>query len=164
MLRRNQNTHAFQMLETNKHRKALKSNGQEKGNIIDQLGSIIVMAFVFAMILAFAAYGKIVLMKLAVNNTAKEYLYKMEQNGYMSDDDQKEMTAKLEERGITVQEDGFTGTTSSQVPYGDQVVLMCKVEFTNPLYSVFKEGSYIVIPGFPDKLTYDVSLSATSKW
>lgn len=143
--------------------KVARVSRDEKGNIIDQLGSIIVMAFVFAMILAFASYGKIVLMKLTVNNTAKEYLYKMEQNGYMTENDRDAMSEKLAEYGITVV-DEYAGTTKSQVPYGDQVKLMCEVEFTNPMYSVFKEGSYIVIPGFPEKLSYNVSLTATSKW
>lgn len=136
----------------------------EKGNIIDQLGSIIVMAFVFAMILAFAAYGKIVQAKLSINNIAKEYLYRMEQNGLMTSEDMAEMTEKLANEGITVIENGFNGTTTEQVPYGEEVILICNVEFENPLYSVFKEGSYIVISGFPEKLQYGVSLPATSKW
>lgn len=134
----------------------------EHGNVIDQLGSIIVMAFVFAMILAYAAYGNVVQKRLSIDNTAKEYLYKMEQEGLLTDADKANMTKDLADAGVTVED--FNGTTTKQVAYGDKVELICKVKFENPLYTVFKKDSLISISGFEETIEHTIKMSATSKW
>lgn len=139
-----------------------KKNPTEEGNVVDQLGSIIVMMFIFAMILAFAAYGNSVQKRLNIDNIAKQYLYAMEQNGFLSEDDQKSMSDKLADIGVTIV--NFDGTTDTQVAYGDEVILDCDVEFQNPLYSVFENGRVVNLPGFPATISYEIYISATSKW
>lgn len=144
--------------------KIRKENLTEEGNIIDQLGSIIVMVFVFAMILANAAYGKTVQMKLSIDNIAKEYLYAMEQNGILDADNKNNMVSDLADIGVTVVDDFAGSTVEKQAAYGDKVKLICHVQFENPLYSVFENGVVVTIPGFVQTIDYEINMSATSKW
>lgn len=144
--------------------KGKQNRPTEQGNIIDQLGSIIVMFFVFAMILAYAAYGNVVQKRLSIDNVAKKYLYLMEQNGQLTSDDQTDMTNELANYGVTVVNYDGTTTVNTRVAYGDTVNLVCHVLFENPLYSVFETGDLIKIPGFNQNIEYTVELSATSKW
>ncbi len=141
-----------------------KARHREEGNIIDQLGAIIVMGFIFALLLVYAAYVKSVQMKLRIDNVSKEYLYVMEQEGYLSDANLANLVADLEAEEVAVT-NGFAGTTFDQVPYGDQVVLTYECEFTNPLFKTFgQDDSMFHIPGFEQMNTYDVWMSATAKW
>lgn len=48
------------------------------GNIIDLMGSLIVMMFCFALIFAMMCYGKLTEMKLSIDEVCKTYLYQME--------------------------------------------------------------------------------------
>lgn len=140
----------------------------EKGNIIDQLGSIILVAFVFALILAYSGYGKVTQERLAINNVAKEYLYKMEEQGYLSSDNEDLLVSDMKSIGATVNstklEDG-TATSTSQVTYGDKVTLALQVSFSNPFYTLFgMKNSQFHIPGFEKELNYIVRMSSTAKW
>ena len=135
---------------------------KEEGNIIDQLGAIIVMLFVFSMILAYAAYGKTVQQKLTIDNIAKEYLYEMEQTGYLKNKDA--LTTALIDNGITVTDD-YAGTTTTQVAYGDKVILSFQCEFPNPLFTTFANDSKLFHgTGLSEMNTYTVYMTATSKW
>ena len=137
---------------------------REDGNIIDQLGTIIIMLFIFSMVLAYAAYGKTVQQKLMIDNTAKEYLYIMEQTGYLQDTDKGTLTTSLNDKGITVTDD-FAGTDFNQVAYGDKVTLSFQCEFQNPLFTTFsKDSALFHIPGLNKMITYTVYMTATSKW
>lgn len=147
----------------------------EKGNVIDQIGSIFVVAFIFAMILAYAAYGKVTQQRLSINNIAKEYLYRMEENGYMSDEDRENFVEDMSYIGVTVN-GGATSvsaltakgevTDGTQVTYGDKVTLAFTAEFENPFFSLFTKagGSMFRIMGFEEKITYEVVMSSTAKW
>lgn len=144
-------------------------NRMENGNIIDELGSIFVMIFIVALILVYTAYGRLTQERLAVNNIAKEYLYKMEEQGYLSPDDKINMENDLasEVDGITVAWDAVTQNVNpeQQVTYGDTVTLSFSVTFPNPLFMTFsRDESYVKIPGFSNTLTYPVSVSSTAKW
>lgn len=140
----------------------------EQANVIDQLGTIFVVAFVFALILAYSAYGKLVQERLAIDNVAKEYLYRMEEKGYLTSDDKILLEEDME--SIGVKEIQFTSssgvsTTETQVAYGDKVTLALNVEFINPLYATFStEGAMIKIFGFEKNISYDVIMSSTAKW
>lgn len=145
----------------------------EDGNVIDQIGSIIVVAFIFCLILAYSAYGKITQERLSINNVAKEYLYKMEEIGYMSTEDFANFKDDMAAIGAivnaaSVSELGAQGvqTDDTQVTYGDKVTLAFNVEFENPFYSIFTKegGSLFRIMGFDEKISYDVIMSSTAKW
>ena len=145
----------------------------EKGTVIDQVGSVLVVAFIFALILAYSAYGKIVQQRLLINNVAKEYLYVMEENGYMSDEDFESFVNDMAYIGVTVNATdvsnmGANGylTDDIQVTYGDKVTLAFTAEFENPFFSLFTKegGSMFRIMGFDEKISYDVVRSSTAKW
>jgi len=141
---------------------------KEDGNIIDELGSIFVMAFIFALILAFAVYGRMVQTRLAIDNIAKEYLYEMEQEGTLAKESQALMTADLAAMGVEIDTDaGGWGVTDidNQVPYGDEVVLECHVQFKNPLFQVFSGSTWVSgALSIDENLHYAVNFKATSKW
>lgn len=145
----------------------------EDGNVIDQIGSIIVVAFIFCLILAYSAYGKITQERLSINNVAKEYLYKMEEIGYMSTEDFANFKDDMAAIGATVNAASVSElsaqgvqTDDTQVTYGDKVTLAFNVEFENPFYSIFTKegGSLFRIMGFDEKISYDVIMSSTAKW
>ena len=135
----------------------------EEGNIIDQMGAIIVMIFIFAMIMAYAAYGRTVQIRLRIDNASKEALYAMEQEGFMSDKTKEKLEASFAEEGVTVTSWGET--TTEQVAYGDPVTLECSVVFKNPFFLAFNTSStWFDLSGFKEDSTYEVKMSATSKW
>ncbi len=141
-----------------------KEQRYEKGNIIDELGCILIIAFIFALILVFSSYGKATQLHLEINNIAKEYLYKMEETGYLSEEDEAALKANMIAIGATEIVVEAT-TTTTQVPYGGKVTLAMNVTMTNPLYSTFgKDSSMFHIGGFSETLTYPVCMSSTSKW
>ena len=148
-------------------------NKKEQGNVIDYLGSLFVVAFIFVMILAYAAYGKVTQQRLAIDNCAKEYLYRMEEYGFIAKDAASvvghsptiaELVDSYEAIGVEAVVDE-ANTTVSQVGYGDPVTLTLTATFDNPLFTTFgDEDSMFSILGFDEKLAYNVSISSTAKW
>lgn len=142
----------------------------EYGNVIDQIGSILVVVFIFALILAYSAYGKLTQERLAVDNVAKEYLYRMEEYGYLRSEDEDAMVAAMESVGAKVVSFGDTtrekeSGSDVQVTYGDQVVLDLTLSYPNPFFNVFSsDNAWIKILGFEKEIQYHVRMSATAKW
>ena len=142
---------------------------KEDGTAIDILNSCFVLIFAFATVLMLIAYSKTVEIKLEADMIAKNYLYSMENQGYMDDDMKKAIKDKFLENNITCtviekstsENDKYT--TREQVAYGQQVELFVKLEFANPIYETFKENT--VFHYFaPDKLHYELDYTTTSKW
>ena len=144
----------------------------EYGNVIDQIGSILVVAFIFALILAYSAYGKLTQERLAVDNVAKEYLYKMEEYGYLRSEDEANLEsdmsavgATITDYGETTRENGAAHADDVQVTYGDQVILDLTLTYPNPFFNVFSsENSWIKVMGFEEMIEYKIRMSATAKW
>ena len=142
---------------------------KEQGTVLaDELGSLLVIAFMFAILLAYAGYSKMVQMKLSIDNVSKEYLYQMEQDGYLSEEMKGFMIEDLKLLGIYEDSISFEETTETQVAYGDRVTLNCSVTFANPLYDLLSadrhgESLFSVI-GLKKTVTYKISMSATAKW
>lgn len=147
------------------------------GNIVDQLGSMLIMMFCFALIFAMSAYGKMVEMKLDINNICKTYLYQMEQDGCLTTTNQASMLNELANIGVMIDGDTLKDTTNlgdgadNQAAYGDKMKLVCHAKFTNPLYQLLgketkpqNDNLYFVVPGLSPTLSYTVELSATAKW
>lgn len=167
-------------------KKKVPSANKEAGNIIDELGSIIVIAFMFAMVLAYAGIAKLAEMKLGIDNVAKEYLYIMEEEGYLSTDEEESLTNDLVSLGVDEDSLDFSGTDTSQVAYGDQVTLYFTGTFDNPLYDLLSsdkhsydgeayelnaDGSPVdsnrtmfTIAGLSEKITFTINFSSTAKW
>ena len=101
-------------------------------------------------------------------NVLKEYLYLAEQNGYLSDDQILMMREDLIAVGIEPSSIETSGTTTSQVAYGQEVTVKCRCSFLNPIYSLLskeeKGSSYYTVANVNSMLTYERTLTATAKW
>lgn len=159
------------------------SNRMENGNIIDNLSAIIVMVFVFAVLYAFISYGKCVMIKLKADNITKEYLYKMEEWGYLRAEDEKALKDALTEAGFTNISINTNVPIGKQVAYGDKVELTITVSVRNPVYEVLGAeprggeftldkngyptnagGTMFTKAGLSPIITFSITMSSTSKW
>lgn len=147
----------------------------EAGNIVDQLGSLLVMLFMFVMVMVFAAYSKSAMMRISIDNITKEYLYQMEQYGCLTTEMQAAMRQELRDIGVDYGTNGetisFEGTSNlgdHQATYGDRVTIVCTMTFPNPIYEVVsseKKGNMLfTVAGIPRTISYTSKMSATSKW
>lgn len=145
----------------------LKEQKNEEGSmLIDEMASLLVMVFVFVMVLVYISYTQMIQTKMVIDNKAKEYLYAMEEEGYLTTTLKNEMKSELEALGCNVV--SFTGTTVTQVEYGKGIKLYCKVTFPNPLYKNLSSekhgGGIFTMIGLTDTITYEIKMSSTSKW
>lgn len=147
----------------------------EPGNIIDQMGSIFVMVFMFVMVLVFAGYSKMVMMRINIDTVTKSYLYQMEEEGCLTAEMQQYMKEELRDIGVNYGTDGdaisFAGTSNlgdDQAPYGSRITLQCSMSFPNPMYETIgqekKGDAWFTLPGLARTLNYTVKMTATSKW
>lgn len=130
----------------------------ENGDITDHLGSLIVMVFLFAVLFALIGYSQLVMLRLDIDHTAKNYLHVMEEYGFLPTDADIAAHPEIVPEGTPTKEDlitdlsnlgvevldmpGFEGTQfiDKQVAYGDTVNLDVAVEFTNPLWKMIGES------------------------
>lgn len=150
---------------------------KESGILVaDALSCFLLIAFTFLMIYVCACYVRMIQIRLEINEIGRQYLYKIEAKGYLTDDDKNDMIKELTEsiyiNGksiVFVDSIDFSGTSTSKIEYGETVNLVCKLEFANPLYTYFlnlkNEGSMfdIDIPS-SQRVTHIIDMSATSKW
>ena len=147
---------------------------REDGNIIDQMGSCIVMLMIFAMIIAMVSYGKLTNMRLAIDGTVRNFLYIEEQEGYLSgvgsttpQQNAAALTSSLRQVGCTSVAIN-PATTQTQVGYGEPVVLDVTVKFPNPIYTNLSSErhphAWFTVPGLPREITYRIVYSSTSRW
>lgn len=147
----------------------------DDGNVIDLMGSLIVMMFCFALIFAMMCYGKLTEMKLSIDEVCKTYLYQMEQEGCLTVENQKDMIDDLVALGVRLDSIKFDGTTNlgtNQAAYGDKMNLITTVSFTNPLYTMLARETkgdnpmlFVVERGIlAPEVTYTVDMTATAKW
>lgn len=142
---------------------------KEPGNIIDQLAGVLTMCFMFAALLAYICFGRMVQIRLDIDNIAKKYLYQMEQDGYLTDDNQKEMEKELKaipeikmtENPVTI-DTSLTTTASSPADYGGIVTLDFTVQIHNPLYDHFKKPGWFHVD-VNETEEYHVNISSTAK-
>ena len=161
------------MIFTKQKRKLHK---KEPGSTLDTLGTFLVMGFCIALVLMYACLGKTVQMKLFIDETGKTYLYQMEENGYLSSEDEEELTKTLLDAGVKAVAVDRTVTVNEdkQVAYGDIIKLSFDVKFPNPLMSFFVKQNYDpnvdlfsvdnskgLIPAYID---YHYEQETTSKW
>jgi len=133
---------------------------QKENGFHDMIGSLFVVLFVFMMLFVYIGVSKSVSKKLACDNIAKTYLYRMEANGYLTTgtgSDYEEMRERFEEIGVSITD---IGTTKVQVPYGKVVTLNILAEFPNPL----TETVNLDLLGIKETIKYEIKLEATAKW
>ena len=156
--------------------------GVENGDFVDNMGVLFVMLFVFALMMSFFCYAKIVQMKLDVDHIAKRYLYQMEQYGYLPTDVEgntiNSLKNALELAGCD--KDTFALDLSvtpygidDQVEYGKPVRLRFTIKGKNPFYTYFygnddtnpnsKKG-LLFYNWIPKDFDIVVDVESTSKW
>jgi len=145
--------------------KAAPKKKESGSMLIDEIGSLLVLVFMIAMILAYAGYSKSVQTRLSIDSIAKKYLYQMEAQGYLSTNMQADMTNDMAGIGVTIENFSGTSHTAVQAGYGDKITLGCTLSFDNPLYSFFtveKGGLFSAI--IEDTIEYSINMSSTAKW
>ena len=106
-------------------------------------------------------YTKTLEKKMNADIIGKNYLYRMENEGYLSDEVKEEMIQSYADQGMTCTVD--SRTTSRQVAYGNPVYLVIDLSFDNPSSEVMtKNGIANIIA--PNKIDYHLEYSTTSKW
>lgn len=155
---------------------SLKKVNTERGNFVDNMGVLFVMAFVFALLLAFISYAKMIQMKLDVDHIAKQYLYIMEQYGYLPSDinGNTEQTIKEALAKAGCDPDSFVLNKSvtqygsfKQVEYGDSVSFCFYVKGKNPLYTYLHgnpEDNWFFQQWINQYVDINVHVTSTSKW
>lgn len=142
---------------------------KEPGNIIDQLAGVLTMCFMFAALLAYICFGRMVQIRLDIDNIAKKYLYQMEQYGYLKDQDKDKLIENLKnipEVSKTGREPEIlpnTNTSTNVADYGELVTLDFKVYVHNPLHDHFNTPGWFYVDGINETEEYHVNISSTAK-
>ena len=98
-------------------RKKKKANGVIENMLVALIGIVMITAFLVIIFGAFSGIND----KWGMRQTAREYLLIMETEGYLTPADQASLIAELESEGLY--NISLSGTTTSQVGYGDRIYL-----------------------------------------
>ena len=150
-----------------------EKNNKENGFAIDLLSTCLVIIVAFFLVLVMLTFSKVVETKIDADIIGKNYLYRMEQQGYFKGTDKDDMIKSFKAKGITTSNESVelkinTDTTVKQVAYGTPVTLDFTVTFANPMYDYLPErvGAVgIKAKGLLAKdFSYTLKYTTTSKW
>lgn len=150
-----------------------EKNNKENGFAIDLLSTCLVIIVAFFLVLVMLTFSKVVETKIDADIIGKNYLYRMEQQGYFKGTDKDDMIKSFKAKGITTSNESVelkinTDTTVKQVAYGAPVTLDFTVTFANPMYDYLPErvGAVgIKAKGLLAKdFSYTLKYTTTSKW
>jgi len=141
-----------------KYRKLNKIFDKKKGSVditIMSLMAVLVMSFVFVFFISSVVPIK---KSTDADAIARKYMLKMEQNGYLTSDNETEMINDFNDIGISNID--ISGTTLNQVNYGEDVYLC--ISYKYPVKSIVTGDG--LIPSFEnvDKII-TINKSSTSK-
>lgn len=94
---------------------------KEKGNIGDLCTTLFMVMAMIMVMSGFINSAKIISKKYEINNLARNYIIRMETQGYLTSGDERELIARLEALGIT--DISLAGTTRNEVEYGSTIDL-----------------------------------------
>lgn len=94
------------------------------GSVLDVLSVLIVVIAVIILMTAFLNNMQLLEKKEDISQVSRRYILRMETVGYLESRDRTEMLYELEKLGMT--EIDLTGTTLSDVGYGNPVTLIIK--------------------------------------
>lgn len=158
------------MTKINKLRKRKILYKKEPGSIfMEEISVIFVMVFMFIMMLIYSSYIRAIEMKTVLNTVGREYLYQMEQYGYLSNQMQIMMREDLIALGVIPDSIDFQETSHKEpakAEYGEKVTLVCQVTFENPIYTVINVPQ-LNLPFLTESnrnVDYEIRMSATTKW
>lgn len=132
---------------------------KKKGSIAKFGIPLFTIVAVFSVIVMFVTYLNDIDKRDGVDIIAREYLLRMETEGFLNITDETELYKDLEKRGM--ENVSLSGTTRAKVGYGNKINLIIKgqVEITN--YSV---ENMFKITKVPKLVNIEVSKSSTAKY
>lgn len=95
-----------------------------------------------------------------IDTTARQYLLKMETEGYLNAAAQKSLTSALTAGGMTIV--NLSGTTTSPVPYGQGITLYIRGSLNGTDYTVGESGVLQLVQKITS-LPVEISLYSTAK-
>lgn len=140
-------------------------------NVVDQLGTVFMVAFCLGLIVMFACYTKITETVMRIDSCCLTYLNVMEQQGYLPAEYLDQFSTDLQNLGVT--RANLTTTpdylTGAQASYGSVISLQIEVDIQNPIYYLFSSErnpkSWLKLSGLTPTLHYaPPAYTSTSKW
>lgn len=147
---------------------------KKKSAVLDDfLPTLIFLLLMAITIFLFIGYNKAINQKTTLNSIAREYILKMETTGYMTPEFKQDLYKDLKDAGFVGTSSGgsfsdgnFTGTTVSDVGYGNEIQLTIKVYTKNRLLKASDNDGKVDImkPNFKDDYSpIMVTYKSTSK-
>lgn len=140
-------------------------------NVVDQLGTVFMVAFSLGLIVMFACYTKITETVMRIDSCCLTYLNVMEQQGYLPTAYLTQFEKDLEDLGVVSATLATTPDylTGEQASYGSVIALKIEVDIKNPIYYLFAEDrnpkSWLRLSGLSPTLHYNPpAYTSTSKW
>ncbi len=99
----------------------MSSKKKKKGSILKMLPVLLGIAAVSVLSIMYITYMDVMDKREMAFQISREYLLRMETEGYLTDEAAEKMISELEEIGAT--NINLAGTTFSQVEYGDKIIL-----------------------------------------
>lgn len=150
----------------NAHKKTLKKRKLHNSNIMSQVGSLIVMLFVVAILLLYIDYSHIVMTKIDLDNLTKNMLLTAEMYGGLSEEDMDSFYKNLATLGIEKEDiidaDFPTKKDKGQITYGKKIEISYTIKITSPVYERFSGSMF----GSKVSPTLNIPIYGTtvSKW
>lgn len=103
--------------------KSLVTREKEEGSTVISKFLVVIITIVVVAMLAvqYISYVKVLDIKDEISITMRKYIIRMETMGYLTDDNKESMLQELNAIGVSNVD--FSGTTISEVPYGDTIDL-----------------------------------------
>lgn len=118
--------------------------------------SIMTIALLMTVILSVVAQLNI---KRDIDVLMREYILRVEANGYLTSADQENLKEKLEKLGVEIS--GWGNTTMSQVGYGEEVILEIEGTVENKMLIA---NAFNSVTHNESKKTIKLKRTSTAKW
>lgn len=94
---------------------------RQRGNVGELMITGICILAMTVLMLTYMDYAELLEQKSEVGQIARKYILRMESTGYLASEDISLLSAELSDMGVT--EMDYTGTTISEVTYGQPITL-----------------------------------------
>lgn len=153
---------------------------KKRGTLDDFLPTLIFLLLMAIMLFLFVGYNKAINQKTTLNSIARQYLLEMETTGYMTSAMKTNLVKDLKDAGFTAKDGadlttaniGMTGTTFSDVGYGNRIQITISVYTKNMVLVSDKTNEEVAdgadwnlfAPKFADKYKpLSITYKSTSK-
>ena len=102
---------------------------KEKGSVGDLISVALCMLALTTLLVNYMGCVRLIQQKMEIGQLARKYILRMETFGTLPEEDRILLCEELEEIGV--EELKLEGTTTWQVPYGEEIVLQIRGELKN---------------------------------